>query len=516
MPGETGEAQSGRPAEKRKTRRRRGSRKSRNLIAGSVFFVLIAITVIGTHFPLWDLPFFWDEAGYFVPASLDLFRHGAIVPTSTPPNVHPPGLSIWLSAVWTVAGYSISATRVAMLLMASAAAFLAFLLSLRLSGGVPGLPGFQVLLLLLLNPLFYTQSMMAQLDMPAMLFTLAAIYLFFEERLLLSVLACTLLVWMKETGAVLPVCMAILLLAERRRQEAWLFLVPLLSLVPWLWLLWKQTGSPLGNREFAEFNLLYPLHPMRLGLALLRRVYELGVNHGYLLGALPLLALWRRLELFRRREWRLLLWFTVAHVVAVSVTGGAVLERYLLPVLPLVLIAYSFAWNHLSRGWRIALPAGTAALSLLSFFVPPVFPQPHENGLRMVRLVGLMRVAAREAEVRHRDEKIVTAWPLSDGLLRPELGYVQRPLRVVPLENFAPSELARAAQEGPDVLIWFSRDPRPAAWLAQKLPVFEEWRRAIYGWDPEGDVQVIEQTMGLREATRLRVGGESMAVFRRW
>jgi hypothetical protein len=493
---------------------RRASRVSRNASAGGIFFVLIAFTVIGTHFPLWDLPFFWDEAGYFIPAARDLFQHGAFVPTSTAPNVHPPGLPVWLSAVWSVAGYSIAATRLAMLLLASVGAFLSFLLALRLSGGVPGLPGFQVLLLLLLNPLFYMQSMMVHLDMPAMVFTLLALYLFLEERILLSVLACVVLVWVKETGVLLPVCLGALLLSERRRQEAWLFLIPVASLVPWLWLLWKQTGSPLGNREFAEFNLLYPLHPLRLGMAIVRRLYELGINHGYLLGALPLLALWKRLDLFRRREWRLLMWFTAAHILVVSVTGGAVLERYLLPVLPLVLIAYSFAWNHLARGWRIALPAATAVLSLLSFFVPPVFPQPHENGLRMVRLVGLLRVAAREAELRFPEARIATAWPLSDLLQRPEMGYVQRPLSVIPLASFRPEELARAADARAQVLIWYSRDPQPARWLQRKLPVVDALRTLVYGWQPEDDSVSIEREVGLREATRLRVGGESMAIFR--
>ena len=35
-------------------------------------------------------------------------------------------------------------------------------------------------LFLLCDPLFYTQGMMAQLDMPAMLFTVLALLLFFE------------------------------------------------------------------------------------------------------------------------------------------------------------------------------------------------------------------------------------------------------------------------------------------------------------------------------------------------
>lgn len=181
------------------------------------------------------------------------------------PNIHPPGIPLWLAVVWSVAGYSVIATRLAMLTLASVAAFLAFLLALRLADGVRGLPGFAVLLLLLLNPLFYTQSMMAQLDMPAMLFTLLAILLFVEERILLALLACTALVWVKETGVILPVLMGVLLYREGRHKQAWLFALPCLSLLPWLAALWIATGSPFGNREFATYNLAYPPPPRASG-----------------------------------------------------------------------------------------------------------------------------------------------------------------------------------------------------------------------------------------------------------
>lgn len=492
-----------------------GARRARNARAGAIFFVLIALLVIGTHYPLWDMPYFWDELGQFVPAALDLYQHGAWIPTSTLPNIHPPGIPLWLASVWTVTGHSIVAARLAMLALASVGAFLAFLLALRLSGGVPGLPGFQVLLLLLLNPLFYTQSMMAQLDMPAMVFTLLAIYLFVEERLLMAAVACTVLVWVKETGIVLPAVMGALLLAERRRQEAWLFAIPCLSLVPWLLALWKSTGSIFGNREFASYNLTYPLHPARLGMAFLRRGFELFVNHGYLLGALPLAVLWKRLEVFRRREWRLIFWFSVAHIVAVTIAGGAVLERYLLPVLPLTLIAFCIAWNHLPRRWRVGLPVATAVLSLMGFFMASWFPQPHENGLSMVKLVDLFRVAAREAERQPPGLRIATAWPLSDALRRPEFGYVERELQVLPIADFSEAELERIADQRPDLFIWYTRDSLGNSWIADRFPAFETLRSAIYGWQPDDDWIGMQEVLGMREVSRLSVGGQSIAIFRR-
>src|ERR1700684_1443154 len=78
-------------------------------------FGAIALFLILAHGPLLLLPFYWDEAGQFIPASLDLFRTGAWIPVSTLPNIHPPGLMTYLAAWWSVFGYSLAATRIAIL-----------------------------------------------------------------------------------------------------------------------------------------------------------------------------------------------------------------------------------------------------------------------------------------------------------------------------------------------------------------------------------------------------------------
>ena len=75
-------------------------------------------------------------------------------------------------------GFSIPITRVAMLLLGRAGLLSTFLLAIELSKGTKGAPAFLPPLLLLASPLFFTQSMMAQLDMPAMVLTLLCLLLF--------------------------------------------------------------------------------------------------------------------------------------------------------------------------------------------------------------------------------------------------------------------------------------------------------------------------------------------------
>lgn len=488
-------------------------RGAANLRASIVFFTLIAAATVAIHYPLLRMPFYWDELGQFVPAALDIYERGAWVPVTTLPNIHPPGLMALLAGLWKIFGYSIAVTRVSMLLLAALGVFLAFQLTLRLAGGVPGLPGFTTVLLLFTSPLFYTQAMMAQLDMPAMALTLLAILLFLEDRVPLAVAACIALVWVKETGAVLPAIMGAFLWREGRRREAALFALPILSLAPWLWLLWKHTGSVFGNREFAEYNVLYPLHPARLGLALLRRFWELCLNHGAFLGAIPLAILWRRKPMFARREWRFLLWFAVAHVLAVTLAGGAVLERYLLPVLPLMFAGFAVAWSVLGGRRAIVLPLAMASLSALGFFLPPLLPQPEENDLEITRAVELYRVAADWLEWRHPEATVATAWPLSDALQRPGLGYVDTRFRVYRISAFSREELERVAARKPDVFILFSDDEFARSWIHQRFPWIDWVRAQLYQWQPPATGRDVRELLGMREEARWQVAGASVSMF---
>ena len=58
------------------------------------------------HTPYIGLPYFWDEAGYYVPAAWDIYKAGEFVPTSTMPNGHTPLMMACLAVAWHVFGYS--------------------------------------------------------------------------------------------------------------------------------------------------------------------------------------------------------------------------------------------------------------------------------------------------------------------------------------------------------------------------------------------------------------------------
>src|SRR3982074_374305 len=81
-------------------------------------FLLFALFFAGLtllHAPLLRLPYFWDEAGYYIPAARDLFLTGTLIPQSTPSNAHPPLVMAWLALARRVFGYSTLVTRTGIL-----------------------------------------------------------------------------------------------------------------------------------------------------------------------------------------------------------------------------------------------------------------------------------------------------------------------------------------------------------------------------------------------------------------
>lgn len=96
-------------------------------------YALFVLTLLAIHFPLLNLPYFWDEHGQFIPTALDLLRDGSWVAHSTLPNVHPPGVEAYLVVWYKIFGYSIPITRIAMLFLAALGVLATYLLAIELS-----------------------------------------------------------------------------------------------------------------------------------------------------------------------------------------------------------------------------------------------------------------------------------------------------------------------------------------------------------------------------------------------
>ncbi len=480
----------------------------------ALFLAAFALLLILIHLPLLDLPFHWDEVGYFIPASLDLYLHGFVVPHMATPNVHPPGVMAYLALVWKIFGFSIPVTRLAMLVAAAVAVWVTFLLAIELSKGVGGAPAFVAVTLLMASPLFYTQAMMAQLDMPAMLFTLCALLLFLQDRCRAAALACTVLVLVKETGVVVPLVFAAWLIVERRKREALWFALPVLALSGWLLVLKRATGNPLGSSAFADYNLTFPLHPVRVAIALTRRCFSIFIENFHWIGWIGVAMAWRRAKPYRSRAWAIAATLAVVQILAVTVLGGATLERYLLPVLPLMYIAFAVAWSaRPSTPTRVAQFALVGGLIFCLFWNPP-YPYPFENNLAMVDCVRLHQQAADYVERAYPGQRITTAWPLSIELRRPACGYVHQRMAVQEIPGFRPVDLQSLDPASVGVFVAFSRE-WDAGWDLRQAPLVEPLMRRFYGYQPQVAPRDLERRFHLKLAARWSERGQWVAVYDR-
>jgi hypothetical protein len=135
----------------------------------------------------------------------------------------------------------------------------------------------------------------------------------------------------------------------------------------------------------------------------------------------------------------------LAHLLAFSLLGGALLTRYLLPAYPLVImIGMSTLHRRVSRWeWPAALMVMVFVLGL--FFDPPYRFAPEDN-LTYKDFVELHFKAAKFLEQHEHNSTILTAWPATDELTRPYLGYVAQSFPLVQVQDFTVEQMIKARQ----------------------------------------------------------------------
>src|SRR5437879_6121890 len=134
-----------------------------------MLYPLFFVGVYLSHFRLLRLPYFWDEAGYYIPAAWDFFRTGALVPQTTITNAHPPLPSILLATWWHLSGYVVSGTRTLVCMVAAAALLGVFKLAKNLTNTAVAAV---TVILTAIYPVWYAQSTLAHADIFAAAFTL--------------------------------------------------------------------------------------------------------------------------------------------------------------------------------------------------------------------------------------------------------------------------------------------------------------------------------------------------------
>ena len=472
-----------------------------SLLAYSLIFTCLFLM----HAPLLRLPYYWDEAGYFIPAARDLLLTGSLIPYSTLSNAHPPLVMLWLAFWWKFSAFTPAVTRIAMLLVAAFALLGVWRLARSVANEYVAVAA---VVCTALYPVFFTQCSLAHLDLMAGALTIWGLAMYLEHRPLATIVFWALAPLAKETAIITPMSLlaweALCPLLGRGKDEiicfqkrdwARTFSLSLCAVPLFLWLGYHHhlTGYFLGNPEYLRYNLTATLTPLRVALAMLIRLWHLlGYLNLFVLTLLALYATWQPALLERDGSERqriaapVQLVFAVvvaAHVVMLSVLGGAVLARYMIPVMPLVILICISTLRRRLRYWVWCVAAVCAAF-VFALFAPPPYRVAPEDTLLYRDYIILHKQAETEIARRYPHAHVLTAWPASDEMTRPFLGYVSRSMDVIRVENFSQEEMARAAQATGEfeVVFLFTTKWQPPHPLWQTPPFGEAIQERFFGY----------------------------------
>jgi 4-amino-4-deoxy-L-arabinose transferase-like glycosyltransferase len=471
------------------------------------FFAAVCLS----HWTLLRLPYFWDEGGYYIPAALDFFHTGTLIPRFT--NAHPPLPNILLGTLWHLVGYHILATRIFVCSFAA----LGLLAVYRLARNLLGAPAaIATTLLTGLYPVWFAQSTLAHADIFSAAFTFwafalylesadpadtptqaihptslahdSAQWLFVRSRLWVALLF-TLAVLSKETAILQPATLAALELflllrhrsrpSLRRAHTAWLAALcfPLLPLAVWYAYHFHHTGYIFGNPEFLRYNATANLDTHRIALCLYHRFLHLFLHMNMFVPVACAVAVQRMPSITSRARLSRPVLNAIAAIltanwIAFSVLGGALLTRYLLPMYPLVLLVCVAEWQrHLRTSRWPWIAALSAAAFLAGLWINPPYAFAPEDNLTYRDMIVLHQQAVTLIAQRWPQATVLTAWPAISELERPELGYAKVPIHSVAIQNFSreqiesslPMERSAANPDGYDTVLLFSTKWAPPA-----------------------------------------------------
>ncbi len=432
-----------------------------------MIFPVVFVAVYVSHFTLLRLPYYWDEAGYYIPAAWDFFRTGSLIPTTTLSNAHPPLPSVYLALWWKASGYLPEVTREAVMIVASLGLLAVWKLALRIHGSTA--VAFWTVILTGIYPIWFAQSTLAHADTFAAAFTLWGLVYSLPDRgrkPWVAALWFTAAALSKETAIAIPLTLALMRLVvglrasapvrlRLWREAAWLAscAVPLAAWYAWHY---AKTGFLFGNPEFLRYNAQATLEPSRILAAFAHRTLHLTAHMNMFVPSLLTIAALmlppkvdaegRERKHVSDSAKRRILILLLVNALLYSVLGGALLCRYLLPMYPLVLLLALSTFQRRVPYWQGLAVLSTAAFVAGLFINPPYGFAPEDN-LTYAQVIRLHQAGIAQLKARYTGATVLSAWPVTDELTHPELGYLSQPFDVYPLEDFSAAQIARAADE---------------------------------------------------------------------
>ncbi len=93
------------------------------------------------------------------------------------------------------------------------------------------------------------------------------------------------------------------------------------------------------------------------------------------------------------------------------------------------------------------MPRFLAVAFIAGLFINPPYRFAPEDNLEYARVIRLHVAGISNSTSTIAGSTVLSAWPVTDELTKPELGYVKTPYKVYPFEDFTPEQIDRAADD---------------------------------------------------------------------
>jgi hypothetical protein len=145
---------------------------------------------------------------------------------------------------------------------------------------------------------------------------------------------------------------------------------------------------------------------------------------------------------------------------------------------PLVLVIAVSTFYRRVRYWH-ALALLSAVAFVAGLFINPPYGFAPEDNLTYAHVIRLHQAGIAQLASRYPGATVLSAWPVTDELRRPELGYLKQPFDVFAIDDFSAPQIARAAAQ-PDkysaALVFSTKydPPRPLLSLGSRSAAIDE------------------------------------------
>jgi hypothetical protein len=109
---------------------------------------------------------------------------------------------------------------------------------------------------------------------------------------------------------------------------------------------------------------------------------------------------------------------------------------------------------------------------------------------------------------------VLTAWPASDELTRPYLGYVRKPIQVVRIDDFSAEQLLSAADVRLrfDVALVFSTKYQPRT-IFDRWRLWQEWKKRYFDFHVDLSPEATSSVLGGDVVYVQRIRGQWVGII---